>query len=145
MKKFGRRDFINYLLGFGSISALASIFYPIGRYLIPPPIPEATPTSLKAGNIDSFPVNTFKIVRFGRKPLILIHDGEKKLEALSAVCTHLGCIVGFNKDRQQIICPCHNGIFSLTGKNISGPPPTPLKQYSTNVIKKEIIISEMKA
>ncbi len=142
--KVGRRKFVNYLLGFGGLGALASIFYPIGRYLIPPPLREATPTSLKVGSIDDFAVNTYKIVRFGRKPVIILRDGDDKVHALSATCTHLQCIVQFSKERQQIICACHNGVYDLAGKNISGPPPRPLEEFIVKIIDKEIVISEMK-
>ncbi|MCF7801754.1 MAG: Rieske 2Fe-2S domain-containing protein [Candidatus Marinimicrobia bacterium] len=145
MTKIGRRDFVNYLLGFGGISAIAAIFYPIGRYLVPPPIREAEPTTLKVGSIDEFPANSSKIVRFGRKPVILIRDSGENIHALTATCTHLDCIVQFSEDRQQIICACHNGVYDLTGKNVSGPPPKPLTEFAVKVIDKEIVISQMKA
>ena len=46
--------------------------------------------------------------------------------ALSATCTHLGCIVQYRSDLQEIWCACHNGLYDLNGRNISGPPPRPL-------------------
>lgn len=145
MTKLGRRDFVNYLLGLGGISALTAAVYPIGRFLVPPPIREAEPNSLKVGTLDDFPVNSSKIVRFGRQPVILIRDGDENMRALTATCTHLDCIVQFSSERQQIVCACHNGIYDLTGKNVSGPPPKPLTEFSVKIIDKEIIISQNRA
>jgi len=45
----------------------------------------------------------------------------------SAVCTHLGCIVQWQKERGQFLCPCHAGLFGIDGRVLSGPPPKPLE------------------
>ncbi|MER3425504.1 MAG: menaquinol-cytochrome C reductase, partial [Nitrospiraceae bacterium] len=29
----------------------------------------------------------------------------------------------------QFICPCHQGVFDKTGRNIAGPPPRPLDRF----------------
>ncbi len=44
---------------------------------------------------------------------------EKKVVALSAVCPHLGCSVGF--DGKLFRCPCHESAFDQTGKRLDGP------------------------
>ena len=46
----------------------------------------------------------------------------------SAVCTHLGCIVQWQKEKNQFLCPCHGGQFSLEGVVLAGPPPKPLQK-----------------
>ncbi len=46
--------------------------------------------------------------------------------ALSAVCTHLGCITRYRPDERIIACPCHGSRFSLEGEVLSGPAPRPL-------------------
>jgi len=50
----------------------------------------------------------------------------QELKVLSDICTHLGCRVSWNEDRQLFICPCHDGFFAADGRVISGPPPKPL-------------------
>ena len=42
--------------------------------------------------------------------------------AFSAICTHLGCIVGWDAARHQIACPCHAGFFDINGRPVAGPP-----------------------
>jgi len=44
-----------------------------------------------------------------------------KIEALSAVCPHLGCPVGWEADKQKFLCPCHNSHFGPNGEQGDGP------------------------
>lgn len=45
----------------------------------------------------------------------LVVNRNGVIEALSAACTHLGCIVTFNRDAGRLDCPCHNTSFGLDG------------------------------
>ncbi len=136
-----RRNFINSLLGIGSLGAFTSIIYPIVSFLIPPKIADVKINSLKVGPVAEFKNNSSKIVKFGRTPVILIRTKEGKFKAMEATCTHLDCLVQFKEDTQQIFCACHNGIYDLQGRNVSGPPPKPLKQYDVNITNDEIRIT----
>ncbi len=137
-----RRKFINIILGGGFLGWLVSLFYPVISYLKPPQIPEANINSIKAGSVGEFRPNTYQIVKFGRKPVILIRTDRGNFVAFEATCTHLDCIVQYRTDTKQIFCACHNGIYDLKGRNISGPPPRPLDELSVNIINDEIIISK---
>jgi glycine/D-amino acid oxidase-like deaminating enzyme/nitrite reductase/ring-hydroxylating ferredoxin subunit len=55
------------------------------------------------------------------KKIAVYKDVNGLLHAVSAVCTHLGCIVDFNKGEQTWDCPCHGSRFSKFGKVINGP------------------------
>ena len=44
-----------------------------------------------------------------------------KLEAVSAVCPHLGCTVGYLPDKKNFLCACHDSVFADTGEATSGP------------------------
>lgn len=44
-----------------------------------------------------------------------------KLEALSAVCPHLGCTVGYQPDKKSFLCACHNSVFTDDGERGTGP------------------------
>jgi len=138
-----RRDFTNVLLGSGLIAWLGSVLYPLVSYLKPPKIPEANVASVKAGKASEFANNTGQIVKFGRKPVILIRTETGDFRAFSATCTHLECIVQYRGDLKQIWCACHNGLYDLRGRNVSGPPPKPLEEYAVNVVNDEILVSRM--
>ncbi|MCP4665894.1 MAG: ubiquinol-cytochrome c reductase iron-sulfur subunit, partial [Deltaproteobacteria bacterium] len=55
----------------------------------------------------------------------LIKKGEG-FEALSARCTHLGCLVAFDKRKGEFHCPCHGSIYDRSGKRLRGPAKKPL-------------------
>jgi len=140
-----RRKFLNSLLGIGGIGALSAIIYPIMSYLVPPKIAEVKVNSLKVGPVSDFANINSKIVKFGRTPVILLKDNQGNFKALSATCTHLDCIVQFDNEQQQILCACHGGRYDLTGENVSGPPPKPLKEFNVNIIDNEIRITSQEA
>ena len=57
-------------------------------------------------------------------------DVEGRLHAVSAVCTHMGCIVGWNETDRSWDCPCHGSRFDLDGEVIHGPAVTALAPAS---------------
>jgi cytochrome b6-f complex iron-sulfur subunit len=136
-----RREFTKLLLAGGVIGWAGSVVYPIISYLRPPKVPEDNVQSVKAGSAAAFPVNTGQIVKFGRNPVILVREQDGTFRALAATCTHLGCIVQYRGDLKQIWCACHNGMYDLKGRNVSGPPPRPLDEYAVNVVGDEIMVS----
>ncbi len=140
--KTNRRRFLNLVIGGGLAGWLGSVLYPVISYLVPPKIPEAIVNSVKAGATTDFPPNSGKIIKFGRIPVILIRTNDKKFLAFSATCTHLDCIVQYRSDTQQIWCACHNGVYDLNGRNVSGPPPRPLEPFNVLVQNDEIIITK---
>ena len=56
---------------------------------------------------------------------------EKGMWALSAVCTHLGCLTQWKPESDQIACPCHGSKFNREGGKIEGPAPKPLPWLRT--------------
>jgi cytochrome b6-f complex iron-sulfur subunit len=136
-----RRQFLNYVLGGGLLGWLGSVLYPVFSFLNPPKKAEANIQSVKAGPIEDFSVNSSKIIKFGRKPVILIRTEGGDFRAYFATCTHLDCIVQYRTDMRQIWCACHNGLYDLNGRNISGPPPKPLEELAVNIVNNEITVS----
>lgn len=53
-------------------------------------------------------------------------DESGHVHAVSAVCTHMGCIVGWNGTDRTWDCPCHGSRFELSGEVIHGPATRPL-------------------
>jgi Rieske Fe-S protein len=95
-----------------------------------------------AGNVDELKPNTGKIFKFGTQPGMLVKTPGGDILAFSAICTHLNCTVQYREDMQHIWCACHNGHYDLNGKNIAGPPPRPLEQYTVNIRGDEIVVSK---
>ncbi len=136
-----RRRFLGLLLGGGLLASAVSFFYPVMRYLVPPRVIDMGGDSVVAGKVGELRPNSGKIFRFGSRPGLLLLGSDGQYRALSATCTHLSCTVQYRGDLRQVWCACHNGMYDLAGRNISGPPPRPLEQYDVHVRGDEIIVS----
>jgi Rieske Fe-S protein len=136
-----RRNLLDVFLSGGILAFLSAVFYPVARYLTPPQVAEIATTTVVAAKVTEVNANTGKIFRFGSKPGILVRLPSGEWRAFSAVCTHLQCTVQYRSDLEQIWCPCHNGHFDLSGKNVSGPPPAPLEPYDVNVKGDDVVVS----
>jgi cytochrome b6-f complex iron-sulfur subunit len=133
-----RREFLQRLLAALGLTALASFFYPLVKYFSPPAEePGARRLVLSKKDI---PSGEAKNIVFNNTPGVLINRPDKGFIALSRVCTHLGCLVDYQKDKNRFLCPCHAGTYDLSGSVISGPPPKPLQKFPLKVEGDSIII-----
>jgi glycine/D-amino acid oxidase-like deaminating enzyme/nitrite reductase/ring-hydroxylating ferredoxin subunit len=66
------------------------------------------------------------IMRDGVAPVAVYRDVDGKLHELSAVCTHLGCVVQWNAGEKSWDCPCHGSRFGIDGAILNGPAHAPL-------------------
>ena len=57
---------------------------------------------------------------------IYVIHGTEGFYALSAVCTHLGCLTTWSPEQDLITCPCRGSKFNLDGVRVDGPAPRPL-------------------
>ncbi len=61
------------------------------------------------------------VARIGAKQYAVYRDDDGRLNALSARCTHLGCIVGWSPADRAWECPCHGSRFAADGTVVQGP------------------------
>src|SRR5215468_1192538 len=139
-----RRRALRFLIG-TMIGSIASLLYPVFRYLVPPAEAGMSANEALAARIDELKPNSGKTFRFGSRPALLVRMASGEYRSTSAVCTHLGCTVQYKPETSQIWCACHNGCYDLNGKNISGPPPRALDTYEVNVRGQEIYVSRKQA
>jgi len=126
-----RRSFLDLLLGMTALSTLASVLYPILRYLKPLPASgPGGPVRLTRAEVDALETKRFVIVPAAGTRLLVFRDQARALRALDARCTHEGCTVQYLAAQGDIWCACHNGRFDLEGRVRSGPPPRPLPRYA---------------
>ncbi|MBT4643668.1 MAG: ubiquinol-cytochrome c reductase iron-sulfur subunit [Deltaproteobacteria bacterium] len=76
-----------------------------------------------------------------RSLVYIKRTSEDTFVAISATCSHLGCIVTWDEDEKQFKCPCHNGVYDLEGKVVSGPPPAPLRRHKTRIEDGTLLVS----
>jgi len=138
MEQVGRRKFLMTSLGGVLAVAAGAVLYPLYRYLAP------------RRNIDSLgkvsfpetevPAGGAKFFDIGGATGVVVRKANGDLVALSAVCTHLGCIVQWQKERQDFLCPCHAGRYTADGAVVSGPPPKPLGKLPFSVANGTITV-----
>ena len=123
----GRRTLlVRWLQGLAAAAA-ALFLYPLLRFSghrIPPkPRLVEVPFPLPASGVHT----DHDFLLFARP------DGD--VLAVSRICTHLGCRVGYQQDKQYIECPCHQSRFTADGTRIAGPAETDLPPFT--VTRKE--------
>ena len=65
-----------------------------------------------------------------RADVIVIRNPEtEKLVALKSLCTHQGCSVKWDREKQNLACPCHGSAFDVEGEVVAGPATRPLSNY----------------
>ena len=127
-----RRSVLDLLLRVGVVGWLASVLYPVIRYLTPLPYAggPAGPVRLTRDQVAKVARQKFAIVPVGGSRVLVLEDSAGELHALDAKCTHEGCTVRYQPDDAIIWCACHNGRFDLRGRVVAGPPPRPLAQHA---------------
>jgi len=128
-----RRAFVAAALGGAGLCYAAAVGYPVYRFLAAPVERAAAAEAVKEVAVKDaaklLPGSAL-MLKFGSRPVLLIHHLDGAWVALDAKCTHLGCTVAYEADKNRIYCACHGGVYDArTGANVSGPPPKPLKRY----------------
>ncbi len=117
-----RRDFLARL-GVGACAVAAVGAGLVTFDYLEPKVLFEPPTAFRAGSPLDYPEGT---VRFYKEQKAYVIGGTSGVYALSAVCTHLGCITRHLADEKAIACPCHGSRFDLEGNVTHGPAPRPL-------------------
>lgn len=136
-----RRRFITWLsrafLGLWGLGAAGVV----GAYLKAPERGERIAERLvRVGLLDELPIGEARLVRHGVTPFHVVRLDATRVVAISAVCTHVRCILGYDRERKGFVCPCHDGRFDMGGNVISGPPPRPLPTYGVSVRAGEVFV-----
>lgn len=130
----GRRDLFRIVFYTGILGTFGALLYPVVRFLRPRPGTAGGPMQVKA----PFRANELRAdpeghwpepFNFGGKPCLVIKTPEGDVRAFNAICTHMDCTVEFRPGEKDIFCNCHNGVYDLMGRPVSGPPPRPLEKY----------------
>ena len=77
-------------------------------------------------SVDAIAPGDGAVVRVGGRQRAVHRDENGSLHAVSARCTHLGCLVDFNRAERAWECPCHGSRFDIDGRIVQGPATKPL-------------------
>lgn len=84
----------------------------------------------EAQSLGDIAPGTGAVLRLGETRCAVYRDESHALHAVSATCTHLGCIVRFNDAERAWECPCHGSRFGVDGSVLQGPANRPLEHRS---------------
>jgi len=73
--------------------------------------------------------------------LIVQDDGTLANYGVNAVCTHLGCVVPWNKAENKFMCPCHGSQYDFQGKVVRGPAPLSLALAHADIVEGTVFFS----
>ena len=124
----GRRRFLSQaVMGFGLLFGMGLLGLRFFQFLVPSQRVKRD-ESVLLGAEQNMPMNEAVPMELGGHKLLVLKT-EDGVTAFSRRCTDLGCLVSWDRQREQFVCPCHQGIYDKTGKNIAGPPPRPLDRF----------------
>ncbi|MFE9309936.1 FAD-dependent oxidoreductase [Streptomyces sp. NPDC020792] len=95
----------------------------VAKHFVGDRIPSMTEPAL-----EDIPPGNGAVVRVKGRQCAVHRDEQGRLQAVSARCTHLGCIVSFNSAEQAWECPCHGSRFAPDGQILQGPAVHPLER-----------------
>ncbi len=126
-----RRKFLFTMLGgLGAMLGAASA-WPVFRFLSPIAAKDSgEKVIVPRGDVAQGKAHFFQ---YRGKPAVVLQTSPGEFVALSAVCTHLGCVVAWQEQASEFLCPCHGGRFSADGQVLGGPPPSPLESLGVEL------------
>ena len=84
--------------------------------------------STDGSGVENVPAGSGKVVTLNGKRAAVHRRDDGTVVKVSAVCTHLGCLVRWNDAERTWDCPCHGSRFTPEGLVLGGPAEAPLEQ-----------------
>ena len=137
-----RRSFLSSLLSGTLLTAAAGAVGSIVAYLFPPEeaLSGLGPQRVKVGNVRDLNAGEGKLVLVDDEPVWVVRSATG-YTALSAICTHKGCVIKWEGKRSLFTCPCHEGLFDAKGNVVGGLPRSSLPRFRVGVVADEIYVS----
>jgi cytochrome b6-f complex iron-sulfur subunit len=135
-----RRDFLNEV-SFGALAIAGLGATAVTLQYFSPNVLFEPSAKFRAGSPELYPVDSVTFLQDQQVYIVRTKDG---FYAVSAVCTHLGCITQWKPEAEQIACPCHGSKFKREGSKIEGPAPRPLPHFSiTLTADGELLVNKL--
>jgi glycine/D-amino acid oxidase-like deaminating enzyme/nitrite reductase/ring-hydroxylating ferredoxin subunit len=87
--------------------------------------------------VDAVAPGDGRVLEVGGRKTAIYRDDAGEVHAVSALCTHLGCVVAWNDAERSWDCPCHGSRFDPDGKVLHGPAMTPLADRTGAVRRRQ--------
>jgi len=134
-----RRFLANLVLGASGALGIGALGARLLAFLSPPAPPERV-VEYALGPLEVVP-DGGGVVRDLPSGRVAISRRGDRVQAFSAVCTHLGCIIQWQPTADHAwFCPCHQGRYDRDGRVVGGPPPRPLVPVVSEVRDGQIVV-----
>jgi cytochrome b6-f complex iron-sulfur subunit len=137
-----RRSFLGRLLGGTLVASVAGGLASIAAYLFPPDAVSSAlgPRRVRVGGADDLAPGDGRLTLVEDEPVWVVRSPAGFM-ALSAWCTHKGCVVKWERERRVFACPCHEGLFDERGNVVSGLPLRPLSRFRVGLVSGSVYVS----
>ncbi|MFD0711177.1 ubiquinol-cytochrome c reductase iron-sulfur subunit [Paenibacillus sp. GCM10027626] len=156
-KGMSRRQFLSYTLGGAGAFMAAGMTLPMIRFAVDPILKKKETGSLIKVVEESKITNEPQEFKFNIHQIDgwyvsdpelaawITKDEKGEIFALSPVCKHLGCTIGWNtNNNNQYVCPCHDAHYTKEGKNLTVAP-KPLDEYEVQLKDGWVYLGPIKA
>ena len=139
-----RRNFLKWIWGVLGVAAVMEVLVIVATFFTSNTVDkednglEDSLTNINVGLVPDFQPGSVTVFTRGRFYLARLKNGG--FLALSSQCTHLGCSLLWNEEKQEFICPCHASRFDISGKVVSTPAPRPLDLYDIHITNSSIVV-----
>jgi menaquinol-cytochrome c reductase iron-sulfur subunit len=153
MESTTRRSFYSAAIaGLGAVMT-AVLAAPAAAYLLFKPRSQKQSDFVPAADLSQFTVGKPEEVVFHRTRVDgwrvlnekstawVVRQDDQHVVAFTPQCTHLACAYHWEEKDGKFFCPCHNSVFAIDGKVVSGPAPRPLDRYVTKIDQGKVLIS----
>ena len=139
VKQPTRRAFLDTVIAAGSAVTVGGLTVPGVLYLWPAAQGGAG-DEVEVKDAASLQPGQSTMVQVKGKAVIVIRESAG-YRAMSAICTHLGCLVKWESAKKEFFCPCHAAVFDQNGAVVSGPAPGPLPAYKVKDVGGKVFVS----
>ncbi|MBI2374832.1 MAG: Rieske 2Fe-2S domain-containing protein [Deltaproteobacteria bacterium] len=105
----------------GTMVACVRALFPRVQATPPSTVTLAPPEEFSVGEVSE---------RWKKSDGVILVRSARGFYALRSVCTHLGCVPGWQPTQDKFKCFCHGSGFRVDGTNFEGPAPRPLERLA---------------
>ena len=159
MKKNSRRGFMGKAFGgVAAVGAVASLFAMKKSW---DPLPSVKAAGFTTLDMSGYNANELVTEKWRGKPIFVLKYSPEMIATLNekqmgrtikvgedhymvnlGLCTHLGCIPGYNKEEKNFLCACHGGMYDVTGDVTKAPPPRGLDIPPFKIVGNTLVLGE---
>lgn len=147
----GRRKMLGVIVGIINVGIVGAVVGPVAGFVGAPIKHKSKKGWVRIASVAEIPDGRATEVRYtmriadgyhvvDRQYSVYVRRDGDEFSCIDPACTHLGCRVDYQQDRDRFLCPCHGGVFDKDGLVVSGPPPRALIKHQVKVEDGEVLL-----